>query len=63
MKKWNRNNLHSTGKVAAVTFSTVPGAGVEMNGNCSQVDVDLNSLKRFENDILTMIPSSVATSK
>ena len=55
-------SLPFKGKEADVTDSTLPGTGFEMNGNCNHVDVDLNSLKRLEKEILTMIPSCVATS-
>ena len=58
----NIKNSHFNGNAAAVTASTLPGTGLEMNGNCSHVDVDLNSLKRFENEILTTMPSFVAAS-
>ena len=45
-----------------VTSSTDPGRGLDTNGNCNHVEVDLNSLNIFEKDILIVNPSSVATS-
>ena len=45
-----------------VTSSTEPGGGLDTNGNCSHVDVDLNSLNMFEKEIRMVSPSSVATS-
>ena len=45
-----------------VASSTEPGGGLETNGNCSHVEVDLNSLNIFEKEILMVSPSSVAKS-
>jgi len=45
-----------------VTSSTDPGGGLDTNGNCNHVEVDLNSLNIFEKEILMVSPSSVATS-
>ena len=46
----------------AVTACTVPLVALQMKGNWSHVDVDLNSLNKFEKDILTTRLSCVATS-
>ena len=48
---------------AIVASSTDPGTGLDTKGNCSHVEVDLNSLNMFEKEILTARPSSVATSR
>lgn len=45
-----------------VRSSTVPFPAGQTNGNCNHVEVDLNSLNRFENEIRMMRPSSVARS-
>lgn len=54
--------LLNTDASPTVTSSTDPGGGLDTNGNCSHVEVDLNSLNMFEKEILMVSPSSVATS-
>jgi hypothetical protein len=46
----------------AANECTEPLGVLHRKGNCSQVEVDLNSLKRLENEILTTRLSCVATS-
>lgn len=47
---------------ANIASSSEPGGGRGTKGNCNQVDVDLNSLNKLENEIRIAKPSSVATS-
>ena len=41
----------------------IPLAALHANGNCSHVDVDLNSLNKFEKEIRTTNPSSATVSR